>query len=72
MEEAKRLGCDKVGTEHLLYGITRNRDGTSVALEKNKVTSAAVQGELLKMYPQAAKAGMSGMFGMQAKVRLCK
>lgn len=37
-------------TEHLLYGFTTLRDGTSVALEKNQVTSSAAQSALRAMH----------------------
>jgi len=67
MDEAKRLGCKEVDTQHLLYGCTKLRDGTSLALEKNKVTAESVRGVLQQMYPKAPSAGIGSMFGQQAK-----
>jgi hypothetical protein len=43
MEEAKRLGCERVDTDHILYGCTKLRDGTSLALLKNTITRDRVQ-----------------------------
>ena len=60
----------QVDTQHLLFGCTTVRDGTSVALEKNKVTKESVRGVLQAMYPQAPAAGLGNMFNMQNKVRL--
>lgn len=58
-------------TEHLLYGFTTLRDGTSVALEKNKVSTSAAQTALRAMHGGDGGAGggggLSGMFGKQAK-----
>jgi hypothetical protein len=59
----------QVDTQHLLYGCTKLRDGTSLALEKNKVTAESVRGVLQQMYPKAPSAGIGSMFGQQAKVR---
>eukprot|EP00976_Prorocentrum_cordatum_P070659 1180013-Prorocentrum_minimum.AAC.1 len=57
----------QVDTQHLLFGCTTVRDGTSVALEKNKVTKESVRGVLQAMYPQAPAAGLGNMFNMQNK-----
>jgi ATP-dependent Clp protease ATP-binding subunit ClpA len=62
-----------VETEHLLYGFTTLRDGTSVALEKNKVSTSAAQTALRAMHGgdgdsgAGGGGGLSGMFGKQAK-----
>jgi len=59
----------QVETEHLLYGFTTLRDGTSVALEKNKVSTSAAQTALREMHggDGGGGGGLSGMFGKQAK-----
>lgn len=57
IEEARQLGHNQVGTEHLLLGLFKETDGVAAhALENLKVDQEKVRGEMARLLDERHKA----------------
>jgi ATP-dependent Clp protease ATP-binding subunit ClpA len=55
LKEARRLGDNYIGTEHILLGILRNKDGTAVRILANiGVSAEALEDRLYQMRGRAS------------------
>ena len=60
LDEARRLGDDRVGTEHLLLGIIREGEGVAnVILEKAGALEQVARVRTLKLLDQGAAEGQT-------------
>nr|YP_009398332.1 Clp protease ATP binding subunit [Thaumatella adunca]ARW67518.1 Clp protease ATP binding subunit [Thaumatella adunca] len=68
LEEARQLGHNYIGTEHLLMGLVREGEGVAArVLENLAVNVASIRAEVIQMLGDNADVNSSGNSGMQAR-----
>nr|YP_010925861.1 ATP-dependent clp protease ATP-binding subunit [Neoporphyra seriata]WKD84093.1 ATP-dependent clp protease ATP-binding subunit [Neoporphyra seriata] len=68
LEEARQLGHNYIGTEHLLMGLVREGEGVAArVLENLAVDVSSIRAEVIQMLGENAEANVSGSSNTQAR-----
>nr|AIA21360.1 Clp protease ATP binding subunit [Pyropia kanakaensis] len=68
LEEARQLGHNYIGTEHLLMGLVREGEGVAArVLENLAVDVSSIRAEVIQMLGENAEANVSGSNATQAR-----
>ena len=71
LEEARQLGHNYIGTEHLLLGLVREGEGVAArVLENSSVNISSIRTEVIQMLSDNAEANVSANGNMQTRSKI--